>query len=304
MCTASITYGFFVSDFEKLWKNHHTNKSSLQNKLLGKKNTLRSELITRIMLQYQYRTFYIHTRLNELDIRVIETLFKLSVDSSYATVRKDAQSQLFSFLSHYPHSNLIIVPKVVDMLTRCNLKDETKLSHDQLKGCLYIISGNNYLDSLMIKQNWSVLNQLWPVLLRCQSYEKPSVQALLDKIYVRLDKDFDSFENRIQLDNKCVQMAFDFSEKTKQLYDNQKRLEIFLRNKQDETQQIADLMKNLISIARESTLSWKNQSTSFGSLMYLFFSCQNDKQLLTSECVELFVDSLIHENIHIRKVSW
>ncbi|RNA03229.1 proteasome activator complex subunit 4B-like [Brachionus plicatilis] len=303
LCTASITYGFFVSDFEKLWKNHHTNKSSLQNKLLGKKNTLRSELVTRIVLQYQYRTFYIHTRLNELDIRVIDTLFKLSVDSVYASVRKDAQSQLFSFLSHYPHSNLVIVPKVVAMLNKCNTNDESKLTHDQLKGCLYIISGNNYLDSLMIKQNWSVLNQLWPVLLRCQSYEKPSVQALLDKIYVRLDKDFDSFENRVQLDNGTVQLAFELSEKTKLSFDNHKRLDGFVANSKQETQLVANLMDNLISIARESTLSWKNQSTSYGSLMYLLFSCQNDNQLMKPECIELFVDSLIHENIHIRKIA-
>lgn len=303
MCTASITYGFFVSDFEKLWKNHHTNKSALQNKLLGKKNTLRPELITRIMLQYQYRTFYIHTRLNELDLSIFDTLLKLSVDSVYATVRKDAQSQLFSFLSHYPHSNLIIVPKVVEMLKRCNLNDETKLTHDQLKGCLYIISGNNYLDSLMIKQNWSVINQLWPVLLRCQSYDKPSIQALLDKIYVRLDKDFDSFENRFVLSEDCVQSAYEFSEKTKQLFDNDKRLDGFLKNKKQETHLIADLMKNLISISRESTVSWKNQSTSFGSIMYLLFSCENDTHLLIPECIELFIDSLIHENIHIRKVS-
>ncbi|CAF0770306.1 unnamed protein product [Brachionus calyciflorus] len=303
LSTASITYGFFVSDFEKLWKTHHTNKTSLQNKLLGKKNTLRSELITRVMLQYQYRTFYIHTRVNQLDLKIINILFRLSVDSVYATVRKDAQTQLFSLLSHYSYSNLILVPKLVDMLNKCNLTDENKLTHDQLKGCLYVLSGNNYQDSLMIKQNWYVLSQIWPVLLRCQNYDKPSIQSQLDKIYLRLDKDFDSFENRFKLNDKIVQLAFDLSPQTKLNFNNQKRLDVFNIKSLQDNHMISDLMTNLIQISRESTLNWKNQSTSYGSIMYLLYSCQNDPNLLTPECVDLFVDSLIHENIHVRKLA-
>ena len=270
LSTASITYGFFVSDFEKLWKNHHTNKAALQNKLLGKHNSLRSELITRIMLQYQYRTFYIHTRLNQLDVRIISLLYRLSTDSSYATVRKDSQTQLFSLLSHYSYSYLIIVPKIIEMLKRCDSTDGTKLSHDQLKGVLYLLSGNNYQDSLMIKQNWKVLSEVWPVLLRCQNYDKPSIQTLLDKIYLKLDKDFDSFENRIRLDDKTVKLAFEFCDETRARFDNSKRLDQFnIKSKQD-SQYVSDLMEILIKIARESTLSWKNQSTSFGSILYLF----------------------------------
>jgi hypothetical protein len=99
------------------------NKAALQNKLLGKHNSLRNELITRIMLQYQYRTFYIHTRLNQLDVRIIDLLYRLSTNSSYATVRKDSQTQLFSLLSHYSYSNLIIVPKIIEMLKRCDRTD-------------------------------------------------------------------------------------------------------------------------------------------------------------------------------------
>ena len=80
LARASIMYGFHTGDFEKNWKTYHTNKRILQNKLLGKRNSTRDELIQRVMLQYQFRTFKIHTRMNALDARVIRTLFRLSVN--------------------------------------------------------------------------------------------------------------------------------------------------------------------------------------------------------------------------------
>ncbi len=70
LLVGTITYGLFVNDFEKMWKTHTQAKSSMQNKLKGKKTSMRDELITRVMLQYKFRTFHIHTVLNELDIKV------------------------------------------------------------------------------------------------------------------------------------------------------------------------------------------------------------------------------------------
>ena len=66
-----------VNDFEKMWKSHCQNRSSMQNKLLGKKNSLRDELVQRVMLQYKFRSFHVHTILNEVDLRIIDLLFKL-----------------------------------------------------------------------------------------------------------------------------------------------------------------------------------------------------------------------------------
>ncbi len=147
-----------------------------------------------------------------------------------------------------------------------------------------------------------MLSELWPVLLRCQNYDKPSIQTLLDKIYLKLDKDFDSFENRVKLDDTTVNLAFDFCDETRVRFDNSKRLDSFNIKSQQDTHYVSDFMETLFKIARESTLSWKNQSTSYGSILYLFYSCQIDNKLLRPECVELFVDSLVHENIHVRKV--
>ncbi len=183
----------------------------MQNKLLGKKSTIREELIQRVMLQYQFRTFYMYTKLNQVDVRIIQLLFKLSVDSVYAVVRKEAQSKLFTLLSHYPYSSQIIVPKIVALLNRCSKEasDSERLTHEQLKGCLYLLKGNNLQDSLMVKQNWNVLSEIWPALFKCQNFEKPSVQVLLDKIYFNANKDHDSFDNRVRLSDQCVALALD-----------------------------------------------------------------------------------------------
>ena len=147
LLVSSITYGPFVNDFEKMWKAHSHNISTMKNGLLGKRNCLRDELITRIALQYKFRTFHIHTTLNELDLKIIEVLFKLSTNSNYAMVRKDAQSQLFSIVSHYPYSSLLLVPKLVTLLEKCDesLPEENRLTHDQLKGCLYLLKGKKNL---------------------------------------------------------------------------------------------------------------------------------------------------------------
>ena len=307
LSTASVVYGFFVNDFEKFWKNHHTNKSTMQNKLLGKKSSIREELIQRIMLQYQFRTFYVYTRLSTVDLKIIDLMFKLSTDSVYAVVRKEAQTRLFSLLSHYPYSSQIMVPKIVGLLKRCcrETPESERLTHEQLKGCLYLLKGNNLQDSLMVKQNWSILAEIWPALFRCQHFEKPSVQALLDKIYFNANKDHDSFDNRIRLSDDLVNFVYQISPELETKYKtNEKlRLEYYNRKYNTENTLISTLMSKLIQITYESNLLWKNQATSLGSILFLLNSCKLEKRLLTDECVRLFVDSLVHENINVRRIA-
>lgn len=272
---------------------------------------MRSELIARIMLQYQYRTFYLHTRLNELDLQIIDVLYRLSTESLYAVVRREAQSQLFSLVSHYPYSSQLIVPKIAHLLNKYNEEtDETKKhAHDQLKGCLYLLLGNNLQDSFMIKQNWKIISSIWPAVFKCRYFEKSTIQDLLEKIYCKLDKDFDSFDNRIRFDSATVKMALELSPSIKAKYgngslvDDEKTLEKFHERCQVETKLIRDLMRDIIVIAKQSQTVWKNQATSFGAVMLLLHNCVRDKQLLSAECVQLFVDSLLNDNIHVRKVS-
>jgi proteasome activator subunit 4 len=274
-------------------------------KLLGKKNSTRPELIQRIMLQYKFRTFHIHTRLNEYDLRIIDVLFRLSTDSNYAIVRKDSQTQLFSILAHFPYSSLLIVPKIVDILNRATQNEtDNKVEHDQLKGCLYLISGNSNNESLMVKQNWRVIATVWPTLFRCQQYEKPSIQALLDRIYYKCNKDYDSFDNRIKLSQQVLDLVYEFNPllRTKFRSDSE-RLRRFEEKCELETALISNLINELVKITKESQKMWKNQSTCFGSISLLFNTCRINKNFLTVEFMQLLVDSLVSDNIQVRKLS-
>ncbi len=231
-------------------------------------------------------------------------LLKLSLNSSYAVVRKDAQSQLFSIVSHFPYSSLVVIPHLVEMLAKSDAKlpESERLSHDQLKGVLYLLKGNSMQESFMIKQNWQVISSLWPTLFNCQHFEKPSIQELLDSIFVKTNKDFDSFENRIQFSDKCVEAVCSLDSRASALARDPGRLDGFNKRCDEETRMTRGLMADLIRIAKESQLLWKNQTTSFGSVLFLLNSCEVDKDLLSEECIQLYVDSLVHENISIRKV--
>lgn len=260
------------------------------------------------MLQYKFRTFHIHTRLNELDVRVIEILFRLSIDSNYAIVRKDSQSQLFSMLAHFPYSSLLISPRIVDILNRFNDKsnESNKVEHDQLKGCLYLLSGNSVNESLMVKQNWKILHAVWPALFRCQQFEKASIQTLLDRIYYKANKDYDSFDNRIKLSDKAVHAAYDLCPETQSRFASipeSQRLAKFVDKCRVESELIKGLMNELIEICREPQQIWRNQSTSLGSLSLLFNTCIVQPDILSVECMDLIVNSLVSENITVRKVS-
>jgi hypothetical protein len=245
-------------------------------------------------------------------VRIIELLFQMSTDSNYAIVRKDAQGQLFSLLAHYPYSSLLLGPKIVNILDKSRMldsketpSDDTQVhDHDQLKGCLYLLSGNSVNESLMVKQNWRILNTVWPSLFRCQQFEKPTIQTLLDRIYYKANKDFDSFDNRVRLTDSVLARAYDLNPSLKARFTSEvDRLKRFDEKCQIETGFITNLMSELISISKESQLLWKNQSISLGSLSLLFNTCRVQKSILTVESVQLLVDSLISENIHVRKVN-
>jgi hypothetical protein len=306
LSTASMTYGLFVDDFEKRWKNYYTIKASMQNKLLDKKGSLRNELIRRVMLQYDFRTFHLYDKLNDLDYKTIECLFKQSKDSAYAVVRKSAQTQLFVMLSHYPMSWEHVLPKLIESLskTSVNTPQDQQLTHDQLKGCLYILRGNIMSESFVLKKYWQALCSIWPVLLKCQSYEKPSIQTLLDKFYDKTSRSFDSFDNSTKLTNDTIELCFQMNSNLGFGINDPKRLEQFEITSQCQRLMVGQLIGTLVKISGESQqFAWKNQVNSYGSLLYLFDICSRNKSLLTSQVVRLFVDALVHENHAIRRIA-
>jgi hypothetical protein len=238
----------------------------------------------------------VHTRLNDLDAAIIDRLFKLST-SSYSDVRKDAQVQLFDMLSHFPFSFIKIAPKIKELLSDKNV------SHDALKGCLFILKGNNLQSSLMIKHNWSVIEKIWPALFRCDSYEKPSIVALVDQVMDNTNKNFDTFSYSTRLSEKCMTMALnlysnDFLASNKS--NEAIRLKQFNRKKDESFALSHAIVSDIIQLlAPVQNTSWRNQTLAFGTLIFLFHPYGD----LTRDYVNVFVQALVHDNVLMRKTA-
>ena len=239
--------------------------------------------------------------LNDLDFKVINILVNLAINSFYEIVRQEARIHLFELLAQYPYSAMTILPKIIKFLNKTH--SDKKFSKEQLEGCLLLLKGNNIQTSMLIKQNWFILSKLWPALFKCKFFEKDTVQKLLDKIYFNTNLNFNSFDNKVILGQDLLQSALNLSPSCKELFSDEKsRLKVFNQKASYEGQLISKLMDELINIARDPNIMWKNQEISLFTLIFLLNSCQTNKKLLTEECVESFVDSLVHENINFRKV--
>ena len=89
-------------------------------------------------------------------------------------------------LSRYLFSYQVIIDRILELLNNPNESD-----HDQIKGCLYILLGN---DSIFIptKHSWTLLEKLWPALARTMHATKISTQNLIDQIMEQINKQFDT----------------------------------------------------------------------------------------------------------------
>ena len=81
------------------------------------------------------------------------------------------------------------------------------------------------------------------------------------------------------------------------------RLKYFYENAHDENKIILSISRSLINIVNDSNIMWKNQEISLFSLIYLLNPASRNPKMLTMDCIQIFVDSLIHENINFRRVS-
>ena len=257
------------------------------------------------MLQYNYRSFHIHTKLNDLDIKMLDILMRLSIDSFYEIVRNDARTNVFFLMGQYPYSALCIVPKLVHVLKKTNdEKESNKLSKEQLEGCLLLLNGNSMQASLLVKQNWRIIGKIWPALFKCKHFEKEKIQKLVDNIYTTTNENYESFDNQTRLNTSTVDLAFKMSPDLKEIFsDENVRLVTFFENCYDETKVISSISKSLINIVNDSNMLWKNQEISLFSLIYLLNSAERNPKLLRFEGIQTYVDSLIHENINFRRVS-
>lgn len=159
-------------------------------------------------------------------------------------VRRQAQSYLFNVLSRFFFSYQLILDRIVELLNSSN-----DIDHDQIKGCLYVLLGNDSL-FLPTKHSWMILEKLWPSIASTRHATKLSTQNLINCIMEKMCKRFNTIAIIEDTNEISRQAAVDLWRKHElQLY-NQTREE---RNEEN-IQSYNRLMEKLSSLFSMNSL--------------------------------------------------
>ncbi|CAF4197699.1 unnamed protein product [Rotaria sp. Silwood2] len=257
---SSMYYGTFEQNINKLCNDLNIIKYLYKNKLCGIQQYPRFIIIQRIAIQIE--------------------------------VRRQAQSYLFTMLSRFFFSFQIILDRVIELL---NKSDE--VDHDQIKGCLYILLGNDSI-FLPTKHSWILLEKLWPSIASTKHARKLSTQNLINCIMEKIYKRFNTvaiIENMKEISRQAaVNLWCSLDKHELELYNriHEERIE-------ENICSYNNLMEKLTSLFYNNVLTCRQQIIKMTFISFLF-----QKQVpIPLSCIRIVVDFLIHENIDIRKIA-
>uniref|UniRef100_A0A7E4VS87 Proteasome activator complex subunit 4 n=1 Tax=Panagrellus redivivus TaxID=6233 RepID=A0A7E4VS87_PANRE len=125
--------------------------------------------------------------LTELHERALHLFVKLGT-STYMKNRYAAQHVLQHVFQLSPFLFLRVVQPILDIIRR-----QQHIDHEEFKGALYIlINGKNR--SIVLKQYWETISEVWPTIIRAHHSEKPSILNLFDVITHIISESFESFQ--------------------------------------------------------------------------------------------------------------
>ncbi|CAF3971108.1 unnamed protein product [Rotaria sp. Silwood2] len=288
---SSMYYGIFEQNINKLFSDLNTIKYLYKNKLCYKQQHPRFVIIQRIAIQIELFSMSNFRTLTEIDQKVICKLFELSI-YRYSEVRRQAQTYLFTMLSRFFFSHQLILDRIIELLTKSN-----EVDHDEIKGCLYILLGNETI-FLPAKHSWAILEKLWPAIACTKHAIKLSTQNLINCIMEKINKRFNTvaiIENTNEISKQAAIDLWRSLEKHElELYNrmHEERIESNIRS-------YNNLMEKLTSLYYNNVLTCRQQIIIMTFILFLF---QKQVQIPLS-CIRILVDFLVHENIDIRKIS-
>ncbi|CAF3400805.1 unnamed protein product [Rotaria socialis] len=211
--------------------------------------------------------------LTEIDKQVILKLLKLSINR-YSEVRRNAQVSLFNMLQRYLFSYTVVVDRILELL---NAQGEA--DHDEIKGCLYILLGN---DSIFLPtiHSWRLHEKLWPSIARTMHATKTSTQNLIDQIVKRISKLFNTPAIIEDTNDTSIRAAAALWRPLEP-----KEMETCDKIREERNQQ---------------------NIQSYNNLMKTLNSLLNDDRLcvpIPLSCVRTFTDLLVHDNSELRKAT-
>ncbi|CAF4657490.1 unnamed protein product [Rotaria sp. Silwood1] len=288
---SSMYYGIFEQNINKLLNDLNIIKYLYKNKLCGTHQHPRFVIIQRIAVQLELFSLSNFRTLTEIDQQVIFKLFELSIHR-YSEVRRQAQSYLFTMLSHFFFSHQIILDRINELL---NKSDE--VDHDQFKGCLYILLGNDSI-FLPTKRSWIILEKLWPSIACTKHARKLSTQNLINCIMEKMYKCFNTvaiIENTNEISRKvAIDLWCSIDKHELELYNR-----IYEERNEANIRSYNNLMEKLTSLFYNNVLTCRQQIITMTFILFLF---QKQVQIPLS-CIRIVVEFLIHENIDIRKIA-
>uniref|UniRef100_A0A3P8VNZ5 Proteasome activator Blm10 mid region domain-containing protein n=1 Tax=Cynoglossus semilaevis TaxID=244447 RepID=A0A3P8VNZ5_CYNSE len=299
--------GIHKKDFDSRWKSFILVKKSMENRLHGKKQHIRSLLIDRVLLQHEMRKLVVEG----LEYKVVHQdllgdLLLLST-STYSQVRSRAQSVLTTALGTYRFSYRDLIPRIVQLLS----PQHTNGTQQQFKGALYCLLGVHSGVSLASARDWDCVGEVWPALVRCGlspplTLEKPSISRLLDNVTERITRHYDTIGIYFTV-NECLLIANLIAQSVnpmpsleapsaEELEEGRQRQRI--RNVVA-ARKYEKLVNSLLDCLEDRDLPWKFEHMATELLCVLL----REDHPLPTDAVLYFTQSLIHDSISIRKLA-
>ncbi|CAF1638010.1 unnamed protein product [Adineta ricciae] len=287
----AMYYGNFEKSTNKLLKEFNQLKYAFKTKLCGPKQHPRFVIVQRLAVQLELFSVSNFRTLTKIDQQVIWKLFELSINR-YSEVRRQAQTNLFEMLGHFFFSYQVILDRIVDLLNQTNDVD-----HDQLKGCLYILLGND-ANFLPVKHSWVIVEKLWPSIASTKHATKLSTQNLLNSIIYQMCQRYHTMaivEDTNEIARKvAVDLWRSLDEHDLEFYNR-----ICKERNDANIHSYQNVVEKLTSLFYTDQLTCRQQVTAITFIMFLF---QKQVQIPLS-CIRMTVEFLIHENQNIRKAA-
>lgn len=284
-----LSFGLDEDDLNDHMEEHRTIKSHRLNRMVRSKRHLESVLVDRVMVQHEthlwLKNFLV---LETLPEQTIFDIFTLST-SHYSEVRTFAQDLMVKLMSRTaPESHNIILPKLIPLL-----QNDPNVSHQQLKGALYIIC----CEKFCFFYNWKIARAIMPALVRCQHSDKTSVVDLLKDISIKSNRMYTDFAlftlpvRRPKISSRLLSIVGAADDQ--QLMDCDEE-------KSEEDPDYLELELELCRLVREGNLHWRHKQMAVGMLLTILV----EDHIPPQEVVDMWLQCQIDDDRTVRMVSF
>ncbi|XP_059053279.1 proteasome activator complex subunit 4-like [Achroia grisella] len=234
---------------------------------------------------------------------VLHALFDLSV-YVYTSVRILAQIRMYWMLGHFPYSYRLLLPRVSRLLREeVGGEEAGEEGHARHKGVLCVLLGPR-AGPLAAKHDWEVVRVLWPAILNAPLSEKPSIVRLEQLFIECLHRHFPAVNTRLTMSQAAIDSA------KRLLTDAQLADPVFteqlagavdreLANSNKTEKLYLELINELVDIAEAPNVVWRRLEL----VMHMLSFCPSIQIEYPTKAVKLMVNSLLHDNITVRRIA-